>query len=68
LFSRPGVRVAAVTPEVAARASFLPGDLHNDPADRILVATAVEQGLRLVTRDRRLLAYGSQGYIFVLAC
>ena len=68
LFARPGVRLASFTPEVATRASFLPGDLHHDPADRILVATALELGLRLVTRDRRLLAYGSAGYLSVLAC
>jgi PIN domain nuclease of toxin-antitoxin system len=61
------VRLAAFTPEVAARASFLPGELHHDPAGRILVATAMEFGLRPVTRDRRLLAYGSAGYLSVLA-
>jgi len=67
-FSRPGVRVAALTPEVAARSSFLPGDLPPDPADRLLIATAIVMGLRLVTRDRRILRYGAAGHVAVAAC
>ncbi|MCY3591202.1 MAG: type II toxin-antitoxin system VapC family toxin [Acidobacteria bacterium] len=39
--------------EIALRAGFLT-DLHGDPADRIIVATALG-GHRLVTADRRLL-------------
>ena len=31
---------------------------HDDPADRIIVATALSLGARLVTRDRRLHAFG----------
>ncbi len=38
---------------IALRAGLLT-DLHGDPADRIIVATALE-GHRLVTADRRLL-------------
>ena len=67
-FSRPGVRIAALTPEIAVRGCFLPGNLLSDPADQILAATAAALGLRLVTRDRRILDYGGQGYISVLAC
>jgi PIN domain nuclease of toxin-antitoxin system len=67
-FSRPGVRIAALTAEIAVRASVLPGDLHNDPADRMLISTAMIMGLRLVTRDRRILAYGAEGRVSVLAC
>ncbi len=39
--------------QVALRAGLLP-DLHGDPADRIIVATALA-GHRLVTADRRIL-------------
>ncbi len=38
---------------IAARAGLLP-DMHGDPADRIIVATALE-GHRLVTADQRVL-------------
>jgi PIN domain nuclease of toxin-antitoxin system len=31
---------------------------HRDPFDRMLVAQAIEEGLTIVTRDRRLQAYG----------
>lgn len=32
-------------------------DLHGDPADRIIVATAIEQGATLVTADRKILSW-----------
>jgi PIN domain nuclease of toxin-antitoxin system len=67
-FSRPGVQIAALTPEIAVRASYLPGEFHADPADRMLIATAILMGLRLVTRDREILRYASQGYVPALRC
>ena len=48
-----------MTHEVAALAYALPGEFHKDPADRILVATAIRYGLTLVTADERILAYDS---------
>ena len=67
-FARPDVRIAELTPEIAVRASYLPGAFHDDPADRMLVATAVALGLRLVTRDRRILDYGAAGFVPVIEC
>jgi PIN domain nuclease of toxin-antitoxin system len=46
-----------ITHEIAAEAYSLPGDLHGDPADRILVATARIHGMTLVSADERLLRY-----------
>ena len=43
--------------------SFLPTPLHNDPADRILIATAREHDLTIITRDRAILAYGAAGHV-----
>ena len=40
---------------IAARAGLLP-DMHGDPADRLIVATALE-GHQLVTADRRILEW-----------
>jgi PIN domain nuclease of toxin-antitoxin system len=46
-----------ITHEIAAEAYSLPGDLHGEPADRILVATARIHGMTLVSADERLLRY-----------
>ncbi|MFP4562335.1 MAG: PIN domain-containing protein [Spirochaetia bacterium] len=50
-------RTAEVTHEIAARAYELRGDFHKDPADRLLVATAREGELSLLTADQRILDY-----------
>ena len=68
LMAGPGIREAALTPEIAVDASYLPGDLHSDPADRLLVATARHLGIPLVTRDAKLIAYAERGFLRVLAC
>ena len=46
-----------LTPEVAWEAYNLPGRFHNDPADRLLVATARVRSLTLVTGDDLILRY-----------
>jgi len=48
------VRTIAVTPAIAAAAVALPSSFPGDPADRLIYATAIEHGWRLVTKDRRL--------------
>jgi PIN domain nuclease of toxin-antitoxin system len=35
------------------------GRLHNDPLDRLLVVQARHEGLRLLTADDKILAYGT---------
>ena len=39
-----------------------------DPADRLLIATARELKVPLVTRDRRILDYAAQGHVDAIAC
>ena len=63
-----GVRVEALSPEILIESSFLPGNLHNDPADRILIATARVHDLTLVTRDRAILDYAMLGHVRALSC
>ncbi len=63
----PGMRLADFGVEIALACHALPGGLHADPADRILVATARHLGVRLATRDRQILAYGKAGFVQVLA-
>lgn len=68
LAGRPGVRLAEMTPEILIAASYLPGVPPNDPADRILAATARRLGCRLMTRDAKLLAYAASGQMGAIAC
>lgn len=50
----PRVRTLPLTPAVAATAVSLPSTFPGDPADRLIYATAVEHGLRLITKDGKL--------------
>ena len=49
----PFLSFVPVDNRIALRSVELDG-LHEDPADRIIVATALSLGARLATRDRRL--------------
>jgi PIN domain nuclease of toxin-antitoxin system len=62
------VNVLDVTPEIFVASSYLPGTLHGDPADRIIIATAREHDLTIITRDRAILAYGAAGHVNTLSC
>jgi PIN domain nuclease of toxin-antitoxin system len=57
----PGLSVVPLTPEIAVESSFLPGEFHGDPADRIIVATARVTDAVIVTADRRILDYARDG-------
>ena len=59
----PGISLVPLTPEIAIASSRLPGGFHGDPADRIIVATAREMDAALITRDRKILAYGREDYV-----
>jgi PIN domain nuclease of toxin-antitoxin system len=51
------VRTIGITPAIADTAVSLPTSFPGDPADRLIYATAIEHGLRLVTKDGKLLAH-----------
>lgn len=57
-----------VTTSLLIASCFLPQPIHNDPTDRILIATAREHDLTIITRDRAILAYGAAGHVRTLAC
>lgn len=59
----PGVTIVELTPEIAIESTRLPGDVHGDPADRMLVATARSMGAVLVTCDERILDYAASGHL-----
>ena len=52
-----GLRLMELSNPVAVLAYTLPGSFHKDPADRMLVATAIHNGFTFVTADERILAY-----------
>jgi PIN domain nuclease of toxin-antitoxin system len=52
----PHVELLPLTPAVAVKATEL-GKFHGDPADRLIVATAILESAALVTRDRRIRDY-----------
>jgi PIN domain nuclease of toxin-antitoxin system len=54
---QPGVRLAPLSPEILAASVALEGLGTEDPVDRMIVATALACGARLVTADVRMLAY-----------
>jgi PIN domain nuclease of toxin-antitoxin system len=64
--SGPGISLAPLTPEVCIDSCSLPGAVHADPADRIIIATARVEGATLVTRDARILDYAKRGYLDAL--
>lgn len=55
-FERSGYELLDVTPAHAAAVEALP-PIHSDPFDRMLVAQALSEPLRLVTRDRVVVRY-----------
>lgn len=48
------VRTLPLTSAIADTAVSLPDSFPGDPADRLIYATAIEHGLRLVTKDQQL--------------
>ena len=62
VLAKPGVQLAPLEPEIAVASTRLPFEMHADPADRILVATARNLGATLVTADRALLEMAGKGH------
>ena len=56
--SRPRVGLVELSAKIAVIAGELDGDeFHGDPADRLIVATAIQHGAELVSKDRRIRAF-----------
>ena len=58
-----GIRLCQITPRIAIQSTRLPGNVHGDPVDRLLIATAFEENLVLVTCDKKILDYSSENLI-----
>jgi PIN domain nuclease of toxin-antitoxin system len=55
--SLPFIQFEPVTNSIVVKSVNLPLPLHPDPADRIIIATALSMGAPLVTKDKKLLGY-----------
>ncbi len=53
----PGIQLLELTPQIAIESTQLPGELHRDPADQIIVATDRVYDCPLLTVDERILNY-----------
>ena len=53
----PFLQIIPVNHRVVQTAVFLPEPFHKDPADRIIVASALRLGVSLVTGDAKIRAY-----------
>jgi PIN domain nuclease of toxin-antitoxin system len=54
--------------DVLAGSCELPGLPPSDPADRIIIATARDAGLTVMTRDEKILSYSRAGHVRAMAC
>ncbi len=55
--SLPFIKFIPVDNKIAALSVNLIDFLHKDPADRIIIATALNLGARLITSDKKILNY-----------
>lgn len=55
--SLPSVRFIPVDNRIAVRSVDLPDFLSKDPADRIIIATALQYGAVVVSSDKKILKY-----------
>ncbi|MGD2015719.1 MAG: type II toxin-antitoxin system VapC family toxin [Desulfobacterales bacterium] len=53
----PFIRFIEISNSIAVKSVNLPQPLHPDPADRIIIATALSAGVPVVTKDKKLLDY-----------
>jgi len=53
----PGVRLLELTLPIVLEAFQLPRPFHNDPADQLIVATAIIHKIPLLTVDQKILDY-----------
>jgi PIN domain nuclease of toxin-antitoxin system len=63
VLGNPSITEVPLTGEIAIESVLLPGSFHNDPADRMLVATSRLNSWQLATRDSGILAYADAGHV-----
>jgi len=54
---KPFIEIIPLSVDIALESTILPGVFHKDPADQIIVASARQGNMTLLTSDRLILAY-----------
>ena len=57
---RPGFSFLPLDRDILLRSNQLPGEVHGDPADRMLMASAALSGMPLLTADALILEYADR--------
>lgn len=60
---KTGIEILSLTPNICAESCNLPDGFHEDPADRMIVASARIEDLTLITRDESILKYASLHHV-----
>ena len=60
-----GAILLPLSPRILIESTRLPGTIHKDPFDRMLVATAREHDLSLVSKDEPVYEYSVGGHVRV---
>lgn len=63
--SNLGITLIPLSPKIAIESCRLPIEIHGDPSDRMLIATAHEENALLITCDAKLIEYGRGRHISV---
>lgn len=56
-FDLPKLRLIHLSPVLAYRSTALPQPFHDDAADQIIVASALQENATILTKDRNILKY-----------
>lgn len=55
--SHPKIQLLPLTPDIIVLSTQLPGNFHKDPADQLIVATAIKLEAPLLTKDTKIWSY-----------
>jgi PIN domain nuclease of toxin-antitoxin system len=67
-FAALNATLPELTVPILVESCGLPGTPPHDPADRIIIATARENGSTIVTRDAAILSYAQAGHVKAMRC
>jgi PIN domain nuclease of toxin-antitoxin system len=62
------LNVIALDAQIVVESRRLPGNFHQDPCDRFIVATARIKNIPIMTADTAILDYGKLGHVQTIPC
>ncbi len=54
---KPFIEIVPLSVDIALESTILPGRFHKDPADQIIVASARQRNMTLLTTDQLMISY-----------